>query len=310
MHVERLVHNPIIRPEMLQGDDGENINGPSLIRTPEWLPDRMGTYYLYFAHHSGSYIRLAYADALDGPWTVHEPGTLRLDQVPVSKRHIASPDVHVDAERREIRMYFHGDGPVVDGRLQHTFVARSKDGLDFDASDEILGNAYWRAFQLDAHWYAMGRRGHLYRSRDGLTEFEAGPNPFPQIAVTTKIVNRLRRRGSYPTPSRHVAVELADDDGLWIYFSDIGDAPERIRRVRCSTHGDWRRWRAGHPEEVLRPEIDWEGAHEPVRPSIEGASLGAEHALRDPAFFADGDRRFLLYSVAGESGIAIAELHG
>jgi hypothetical protein len=34
-----------------------------------------------------------------------------------------------------------------------------------------------------------------------------------------------------------------------------------------------------------------------------------EHALRDPAIFMDTDgRRFLLYSVAGEKGLAIAEL--
>ena len=29
---------PIIRPEQLPGADGANINGPSLIRAPEWLP--------------------------------------------------------------------------------------------------------------------------------------------------------------------------------------------------------------------------------------------------------------------------------
>ena len=32
------------------------------------------------------------------------------------------------------------------------------------------------------------------------------------------------------------------------------------------------------------------------------------HELRDPAIFRDGAKTYLLYSVAGESGIAIAEL--
>jgi beta-xylosidase len=36
---------------------------------------------------------------------------------------------------------------------------------------------------------------------------------------------------------------------------------------------------------------------------------GRENALRDPAIFEDTDGRvYLLYSVAGESGIGIAEL--
>ncbi len=34
-HVQRLDGNPIIRPAMLSGTSGENINGPSLIRVPD-----------------------------------------------------------------------------------------------------------------------------------------------------------------------------------------------------------------------------------------------------------------------------------
>ncbi len=37
LEVIRFKENPIIRPEMLAGEDGENINGPSLIRAPGWL---------------------------------------------------------------------------------------------------------------------------------------------------------------------------------------------------------------------------------------------------------------------------------
>jgi hypothetical protein len=55
-----------------------NINGPSLIRVPEWLPNPLGKYYLYFADHKGDHIRLAYADSVAGPWSVYEPGSLTL----------------------------------------------------------------------------------------------------------------------------------------------------------------------------------------------------------------------------------------
>ena len=51
-----------------------------MIRVPDWIEDRLGTYYLYFADHKGSYIRLAYADHLTGPWCVHPPGSLLLAQ--------------------------------------------------------------------------------------------------------------------------------------------------------------------------------------------------------------------------------------
>ena len=79
LRVSRLVDGPIISPET-HPSIGVNIQGPSLIRVPDWVEGRLGLYYLYFADHKGSYIRLAYADALVGPWHVHSPGSLQLAQ--------------------------------------------------------------------------------------------------------------------------------------------------------------------------------------------------------------------------------------
>ncbi len=75
---KRFDRNPIITADMLPGEKGENINGPSLLKTPYWLKNKLGKYYLYFAHHKGKYIRLAYADDLKGPWKIYEPRTLQL----------------------------------------------------------------------------------------------------------------------------------------------------------------------------------------------------------------------------------------
>ena len=47
---------------------------------PDWLPNKMGNYYLYFADHKGLYIRLAYADSIIGPWQIHEPGSLQIEE--------------------------------------------------------------------------------------------------------------------------------------------------------------------------------------------------------------------------------------
>ena len=283
---------------MLPGNDGNNINGPSLIRVPTWLTNRLGNYYLYFAHHGGKYIRLAYADQLEGPWTIHTPGTLSLEEAPGCMGHIASPDVHVDEERREIRMYFHGPAKAAPG--QKTFVAVSPDGLHFEAADEILGIFYWRVFRWNDWCYAMGKGGLLYRSRDGLKNFEQGPNPFPGSELRDKAYNNAG--------PRHVALHHVGST-VWIDYSNIGDEPERILRSRIELTQDWNSWKASAPEEVLRPENAYEGVDLSVKPSVAGAMKGREHAVRDPGIFVDADGRvYLLYSVAGESGIAIAEL--
>ena len=195
IRIERLLDGPIITPDM-DGRMGSNIAGPSLIRVPDWLENPLGRYYLYFADHRGVYIRLAYADDLAGPWTMHEPGTLQIEEsyFPATcppcgvdspnpegaYAHVASPDVHVIDERREIVMYVHGRerGPQV------TRAAVSKDGLHFEGRPEILGRPYFRAFRHDGYWYALAMPGVMYRSRDGLTDFEEGPSLFnPNMAT-------------------------------------------------------------------------------------------------------------------------------
>ena len=75
--VRRCAANPVIVPHM-DARMGANVQGPSLIRVPDWVKNPLGRYYLYFADHKGSYIRLAVADAVEGPWRMHEPGALPL----------------------------------------------------------------------------------------------------------------------------------------------------------------------------------------------------------------------------------------
>ena len=61
--------------------------------------------------------------------------------------------------------------------------------------------------------------------------------------------------------------------------------------------------------EVIRPELNYEGSDLPVEASRGGHIDERVHQLRDPAIFQEGDKTYLLYSVAGESGIAIAEIN-
>ena len=302
---------PIIRPDM-DSRMGDNINGPSLNRTPEWLPNRLGEFYLYFADHKGSYIRLAVADDLLGPWRTHEPGSLQLTQTafpksddefdpglgPARKKghvypHIASPDAIVDEDTQRIRLYFHGQ--LADGR-QVSRVAISTDGIQFEAGEEILSTSYLRVIHLDdvdePGWYGMSMPGILYRSDDGLTNFERGPQLFPDSM-------------------RHCAL-LRRNDTLWVFWTNVGDAPERIYvspiAISGSQAGDWRSWSAGNRRELMRPVYDWEGASLPIAPSVRGFAPAPVHELRDPAIFDEDSEAYLLYTIQGERGIGIAQL--
>lgn len=285
----RFKQNPIISVQPGSGI-GNNINGPSLIKVPSWLPNALGRYYLYFAHHSGEYIRLAYAQKLEGPWVIHEPGTLKLRET-ACVHHIASPDVHVDDEKREIRMYFHG--PTGQGNRQVSRVAVSSDGIKFAASREILGESYFRVFKWDSHYYAMARAGTLYRSVDGLQGFERGVNPFNLDTALYEV--------------RHVALKL-EGNVLSVFYSRIGDSPECILLSRIELNSDWMSWKATAPVTILEPEEKYEGVDFSIARSRSGAASGPVHELRDPAIFCEEGRGYLLYSVAGESGIAISEL--
>jgi hypothetical protein len=293
MRVERLAENPIIYPGMpgLEGDRGENINGPSLLRVPEWVEDKLGKYYLYFAHHGGAHIRMAYADTLIGPWMVYEPGVLHMDQGP-GRKHIASPDLHVDEERRQLRMYFHQPAPEERAELrQVSFVALSANGIDFEVRPEILGKFYFRVFQYGGWHYALGKYdnvdGVLYRSRDGLAGFEEGPRLLPGV--------------------RHTALWV-EGDVLHVLYTRVGDAPESILLSTAELSGDWWQWSFSEPALVLAPETEWEGVRLPVESSRSGAVKGPVRQLRDPGIYEEDGERYLLYSVAGEQGIALARL--
>ena len=316
--VERLVDGPIVSPAS-HASIGVNIQGPSLVRIPDWVVSPRGRYYLYFADHKGRYIRLAYADRLAGPWAIHVPGALRLEDTPfpdeppevtterlrfaenlreasgrpilhsasyeMSTPHIASPDVHIDATNRRILMYYHGlEGP---GR-QVSRVAVSEDGLGFESGTEILGRTYMRVFRHAGMTYALAMPGQFYRSAERLGGFEAGPRLFnPDM--------------------RHAGVMLRGDT-LYVFWTQVGDAPERILLSTVDLRGDWMNWTESDPVEVLRPERSWEGADAPVEPSVRSVAYGKVNQLRDPAVYEEGDDVYLLYAVAGESGIAIARV--
>lgn len=303
--VRRFAANPLMTPQHT-GVPDDNINGPSLIRNPIWSGNGLGRYLLYFAHHEGGHIRLAHADSLEGPWRLSSPGVLPLQSLPWSADHVASPDVHVLEEKQEIRLYFHtptapmlraADPEYAEKALdvpQKSFVAVSRDGVRFVVHEAPLGPSYFRVWPWRGAWYALPRLGTpLLRSADGFAPFAPVPNPLEGRPEFANI--------------RHTAA-LVEDDDVTLFFTRIGDAPERILYTRIHMREGPEPWLADRPVELLRPEAVYEGADLPVAPSRFGVSPHAEHALRDPCVFKEEGRRYLFYCIQGEGGIAACEL--
>lgn len=289
---------------------GGNINGPSLIAVPPWVENPLGKYYLYFAHHEGRSIRLAYADSLAGPWELHAPGALQLEhsgfaqQAPTAQDtdptvlksiaagidgdypHIASPDVIIHSQTQKIWMYYHGRNP--DG-TQQTRLALSDDGLTFNVRSQLLGDSYFRVFQWqDAH-YAIAWGSRLYRSTDGGYSFSPG--------------HRLTEEAY-----RHGAI-WENSGQVYILWSRAGDCPESLLiSTLLHTDKDWEQWRLGKADLLRSPDHEWEGASLPLEASSYGGCMTDVNQIRDPAIFEENGKTYVLYSIRGEQGIAMGTL--
>lgn len=283
MKAQRLLDRPIIIPGM-DTRMGSNINGPSLIRVPEWVRNPLGRYYLYFGHHRGDYIRLAVANEITGPWHIHSPGVMPLSTSGFS-HHLASPEIRIDEAAQQIWLYYHGGDEL---KHQFTSIASSSDGLDFTRQHERLMNPYARLFDWQEWVYAITMPGQFYRSPDGLTDWQSGPL-------------------LYTPDMRHAAVRVAGDR-LQVVHSNRRDCPEALRYSEIDLRPDWTQWQETEPRILLAPERKYEGGNLAPEPSRIGPIDKPVCQLRDPGFYEEDGRLFMIYSVAGEYGLALAEL--
>jgi len=327
VRASRAGDGPIIREDMLSSEDGASLNGPSLIRVPAWVKNPLGKYYLYFAHHAGKYLRLAYADKVEGPWKMLEGGVQRLDAQTALVGHIASPDAIIDEQTHEIYLFYHGGNPQKkapnpndpDGEAgQISAVSVSTDGIHFKPLNVVVGPAYLRIFTHGGQWFALNHSGMLRRApRLG--------EPFKDVA---KIIDRdiadavdparLGEPGATPAENRpfngpfrysirHVGLDV-NGDRMVVYFSFVGHRPERILCTTVDLKGAPETWKAKGTYEVLRPETEAEGAKYPLAFSNGGISRTRVNELRDPTVMRDGDDAWLVYSIAGEHGLGLAKI--
>ena len=341
---------PIISSESFKAvgasaEEGANINGPSVIRIPSWIPKEQrasptAEYYMYFAHHKGRYIRLAWAEQPEGPWHLYgsdaavpagSRGVLDIGnnrQLPLGEsltliKHIASPDVHVDNDLQRIIMYFHA--PVTSNGVkcpgQSTLVATSPWGLDFSQGIEpvILGRSYFRVFEVDGTLQSLVRKYH-YTPKDSNSPWSptadqthcepawaSASAAFLDFASTT-----LPKNDMPPAPGvrvRHLGLHRIRET-LYIFFSMTGEAPERILVTNVQVGpGCWTCTQAPkQPMEVLRAQEVWEGSTVTPTASRKGAQTRLENALRDPFLFEDEGQLYLFYSGGGERAIGVARI--
>lgn len=318
---ERLSQNPLVTVRS-SSSLGDNVNGPTVIRVPDWVERPLGRYYMYFANHMGEFIRLAYADSPTGPWKIHELGVLHVRDTQFNRpgpdpegsledfyTHVASPEIFIDNDRHRIVMWVHAyytNGerfpPTLAearawarrlGYAQFTQSAVSNDGLRFQVQPAITRTSYLRVFKRGDRFYGVSRLGLVSRGSDPLAAFEPGVNLFRDTPHAGRV--------------RHVAL-VQKSDRLDVYFTAIGDAPERALYTSVDISGDWTTWKAGAVHDVIAPEKPYECADLPNAPSEGGDISTPVKQIRDPFVFEEGSRSLLYYAVCGEQGIAAAEL--
>ena len=347
--VQRLPDNPLIHADLdpslsaaALGDGYVNINWPSLLRVPQWIDKPLGKYYLYFSHHKGDRMRLAYADDVKGPWRIYEPGVLPLSEsgfpteaVAASEPNQALKDLWQNFSIFVIRDYLilNHQASVLDQ------AARAERGIETAAeraphiaSPEVVVDRQNERLLMFYHGLEYGTRqlSRVAESVDGI-HFSPldGTIPSPYLrsfnygekyyllgmpGILFRADNaagpfKARRHSLFEPRMRHMGVWL-DGATLHVFWSRVGDAPESILLSRIDLNpSNWNNWKASEGVEIMRPETDWEGADLGPLPSLRGELAEEANELRDPYVFEDDDhQKYLLYVGRGEKAIGIAKL--
>lgn len=276
----------IITSELFSKEN-DNIGTPCIIKTPDWIENKLGEYYMYFSNHDGTTIKLAYADSIEGPWAVVED-VLNLKDTPC-KSHIASPEVLIDQDSKQLKMYYHGNFEAGQG----TLLAISSDGLSFtNIVEEPLCDFYLRVFEYKGTQYGIAKRGN-------------------KGAVIYNIDNNFEVLFEFLPSSRHCHA-IVKDDTLYIAYSVMGHTPEHIRLCTIALDEDISNWQVLSDQALLWPTFKYEGA-DATRVTSQPGSATARYGtriqeLRDPFMFDLNGKVHILYVTQGERAIAYAQL--
>jgi hypothetical protein len=339
--VQRLPDNPIV--SAVAAEQGyHNVNGPSVIRVPPWISNPLGKYYLYFAHHKGSYIRLAYADHPAGPWKIHTPGALQiadshfpsqLDSAAGGGGGLASLWKNYPVRiARDLLLLLYDSAVAGPAARRERGIDAAQNKQPHIASPEVVIDEDQRRLVMYFHGMEShgGQRSRIAVSSDGL-HFQALDLPvsstylrhfshagkhyllgMPGIVLRGESLEgpfEMRSSLLFEPGMRHAGLWL-EGDQLQVFWSRVGDAPESILWSSVDLSADdWNDWAATAPVVILQPELPWEGSDLDLYPSLRGELDLATRELRDPYVFRDSDGQlYLYYTGSGEQSIGVAQL--
>ena len=252
-------------------------------------------YRLYFSAHKGRYIRLAVARGLDQTFRTTRWRIARLSRFSRQRvDHVASPEIHQIGRRQ----YLLTHSPLKGRSTQVTFCGRIWFGRFVLHSRRLRFPSYSRFFDYRGASYAIAKNAQMFRIDSNFVK---------RSRIKADLNQALKPSGADETLEIRHPFVLEIDGELLCFFTRVGDLPERILASRIIG------LEVGEPRftpaiEVLRPEYPFEGSELALEPSARGEAKDKRNELRDPYIFRENGQTYLLYSVMGESGIALGQL--
>jgi hypothetical protein len=295
---------PLFNQENTPVAFGGNFSGCTFFVNPGYLDSRFyNQYVLYFAHHSGNFIRVATSKNIYGDWTFPNLEILKIENFNEIHDHIASPEVFLDQESKTLNLFFHSRVPG--SREQQTFLATSKDGVSFDLKPMIsFLPFYLRVCVHNGGVFGVTKGGNFF-SHIG-SDFSNGWRYLDNIdspGLEFEKFNYFNENGNM----RHLHI-VSHKETLLVFYTRIGDAPERIYAKSLKVHPDNSHLEISEEIEVMRPQIAFECQTASITKSQPGLSETFELAFRDPFVFTENELNLLFYSYGGESGIAVCQI--
>lgn len=291
----------IFDTQILPKKQRESICNPCLIKTPSWIKNKLGKYYLYFADHRGKFIKLLYSNHLDRDWKFLNKKILNINSISKldAHNHIASPEIYINNKEKKIYMFTHSHSRSKVG--QWTYLSLSKDGINFSRKfNKPLAPFYFRFFNHKKYYYGIVKGGDLWRSKNIDAVYKKCQNLLTQKKTKTTLHNK---NGSI----RHLSI-LKKKNYLHCVFSKIGDKPEKIYYTKVFLSKNYLNWKFKKIKEILRPTFPYEGSNLKLKRSKPGDAPEPENALRDPYLFIDGKKTYMIYCVKGEKNFALCQI--